>query len=658
MPSAEEYGLGLEQEQAQQTYFEGMEMMRDLLTESIDGFMAKRETEMKGHRVARQLVVEEVRTVIQGLWASARVELYGSCFTGLDLVSSDVDIVVCGLPLWGAGSVGAASPAAALTTPQQPTRPHQQQSLERKHSDSNVSSSSSPEGTVCSVATTTSGGTHRSVGPAEPSSAGSSVMGEDEESSHASDVSSSTLRTPAGAQSPALSSPTSSPRLGPTTPATSLATSATPPRPLPPGHGESVRCLHQLAASLEGRPWVRSLKTIDTAYVPVIKILADPCALLGKEEAAAKGLSAAIVVPVDISLEGPQHGGIASSLLIRDMVGPGGPYAHAVPLTLVLKSLMTQRGLNQPWCGGVSSYALMLMVIAVLQQFETPEVAQANVLALARSVDTIKRRMLPPPTSTPPPHHHDARQQQQHQLAASSSSSSPASMDYGKALRGGSSSTSVGPSSRPPVEVKPPPPLSTGGYGSPAEVSYRLWSQFAAAQTGGQEGKGGGVDGPGGHEHDGLTSGFLLTYFLEYFGRVFNPRVEGISVDQGYGLTFPLTGYYMSLGLPVVSDPITILDPLDRSVNVARCAFRVGEIQFIFGQCLSLLETRGVEMARAHREASAIHPAPAQAGAWEDGGGVGGKKKKKKGNAAKEEVDPLPAPVPAPAPNVLGLILL
>lgn len=685
----EVYALDLEAEKAHHAYCQGIDAMRALLTDNIATFMAKREADMKTHRAAREMVLGELRTIIQGLWSGARVELYGSCFTGLDLVSSDVDIVVCGLSLTG---------STANTTPQMTRH------LEQRHNESTASSS--PDGGY-SVATTISSGSGSSSSRASttvatgPSSAASSVVDEEEEEtdihshSQLSDTSSSsvaTRSTPAGSRSPALSSPASSPRLGPATSASNssiIFMSATPPRPLPPGHGESTRLLYQLAATLECRPWVRSLKTIDTAFIPVIKILADPAVLMGVPDSLPTPATA--LVPVDISFEGRQHGGIASSLLIRDLVAPGRPYAHAVPLTLVLKALMTQRGLNQPWCGGVSSYALMLMVIAVLQQFETPEVAQANVLAIARSVDTIKRRAIPPVPSNSSSCNAGCRgsggsgssgsdvrsrskgvtipadrDKTSRRLHSSGNPVPDGPMDYGKALRGGN-----GPLEEPVtaettlMEVKPPPPLVKGGYGSPAEISYRLWSQFAAAQMtsdGGMEdrndGGGKGVESADGNsEKKGMTSGFLLTYFLEYFGRIFNPQVEGIAVDQGYGLTFPLADFFLTHGLPVVADPLTILDPLDRAVNVSRCAFRIGEIQVLFQQCLASLEAHGIEMGRR------ILQAPAAEDGWSHvgGAGSGGKKKKTKGGASgggqwqgQAPMNPVPLP---PTADVLSLML-
>ena len=42
-------------------------------------------------------------------------------------------------------------------------------------------------------------------------------------------------------------------------------------------------------------------------------------------------------------------------------------YPEAVSLTLVIKEMLSQRALNEAYTGGLSSYAVLLMVVAVLQ---------------------------------------------------------------------------------------------------------------------------------------------------------------------------------------------------------------------------------------------------------------------------------------------------
>lgn len=62
-------------EEQQQEYYGNMEATREILTENIETFMAKREVEMKEHRAQRQRVIDVLTTIINGLWGSARVEV-------------------------------------------------------------------------------------------------------------------------------------------------------------------------------------------------------------------------------------------------------------------------------------------------------------------------------------------------------------------------------------------------------------------------------------------------------------------------------------------------------------------------------------------------------------------------------------------------------
>jgi DNA polymerase sigma len=135
--------------------------------------------------------------------------------------------------------------------------------------------------------------------------------------------------------------------------------------------------LHQLAAALELNVWVESVKAIESATIPVIKLLCDP-SKLRKDFAAAAGKAAADwggaggrvsatggLVPVDISFDDGAHAGIASSKYVKGIMLK---YPEAYPLTVVLKELLAQRGLNEPFSGGLSSYSLVLLVITILQQ--------------------------------------------------------------------------------------------------------------------------------------------------------------------------------------------------------------------------------------------------------------------------------------------------
>lgn len=59
-----------------------------------------------------------------------------------------------------------------------------------------------------------------------------------------------------------------------------------------------------------------------------------------------------------------RHGGVANTLFVLKLRSM---HPQLAPLVLVLKQLLYERGLNDPYTGGLSSYALVIMVAAVLQ---------------------------------------------------------------------------------------------------------------------------------------------------------------------------------------------------------------------------------------------------------------------------------------------------
>jgi hypothetical protein len=180
----------------------------------------------------------------------------------------------------------------------------------------------------------------------------------------------------------------------------------------------------RLASELELQPWAVQVKAIPTATVPVVKMLADPSKLPGL---AGKGgnwmmhqhiaVQAGISVegtpppsispeqgsgvspqshffsphqmlpqwrgadimnglqPVDITFEGPEHGGIGSTTFSTRVVqeackelGLAPESTPVVQVASVLKELLAQRRLNEPFTGGLSSYGLLLLLLAVLKE--------------------------------------------------------------------------------------------------------------------------------------------------------------------------------------------------------------------------------------------------------------------------------------------------
>ena len=184
----------------------------------------------------------------------------------------------------------------------------------------------------------------------------------------------------------------------------------------------------RLAAELERQPWAVLVKAIPTASVPVVKVLADPSRLpgatpptvMGGEEwmikqqpttnqnvgdmpgaapstrgaSSAAGASQGNVSPyqsaiqppvwrgadvdngllkLDITFEGPEHGGIGSTEFsarvvqnVCDETGLTPENTAFVQVVMVVKELLAQRRLNEPFSGGLSSYSLLLLVLSVM----------------------------------------------------------------------------------------------------------------------------------------------------------------------------------------------------------------------------------------------------------------------------------------------------
>ncbi|CAM9958972.1 unnamed protein product, partial [Choristocarpus tenellus] len=71
--------------------------MVSCLDRNVENFMQKLGRAMQPRRRAWSQVIARVRELVAGIWKEARLEMYGSCYTGLELPSSDVDVVVCGI---------------------------------------------------------------------------------------------------------------------------------------------------------------------------------------------------------------------------------------------------------------------------------------------------------------------------------------------------------------------------------------------------------------------------------------------------------------------------------------------------------------------------------------------------------------------------------
>ena len=334
----------------------------DRLTRDIGNFMKRREEALTRRRQERKLVLSALQDSLtvslvsqnqfiaiiclltlclrQTIWpGGCKVQMYGSCATDLDLPSSDLDVVVCGLDQSESAALVAHSQATSLSPSKLDIRAGE---LEYVNGDN------------------TSTEEIRKTRPSEQPTSGDGTM----------------------PQYPLSFKPM-------TTNAERVVT---------------------LALELERQPWAVHVKAIPTATVPVIKILADPARFQGMGHTSGEWLAqqphrspstssrepndntppyhnAPNLMPwrgadvvngllsVDITFEGPEHGGIGSTIFSTRVVeefsresGLPADSTAPVQVLMVLKELLAQRRLNEPFSGGLSSYALLLLVISVVRE--------------------------------------------------------------------------------------------------------------------------------------------------------------------------------------------------------------------------------------------------------------------------------------------------
>eukprot|EP00743_Colponemidia_sp_Colp-15_P006139 GILK01006598.1.p1 GENE.GILK01006598.1~~GILK01006598.1.p1 ORF type:complete len:1078 (-),score=157.86 GILK01006598.1:278-3511(-) len=151
-----------------------------------------------------------------------------------------------------------------------------------------------------------------------------------------------------------------------------------------PDRAMIIQLLRFLATELEKFVWVRSLQAIDTALVPVIKLVADPMAPYLDEQGRVVGIPppyANLPIAIDITFDeslciSPRirtHFGLASCALLKEYTFTLSAFQ---PLVVFIKQLLVDRKLNNAYTGGLSSYCIGLMVAAFLNS--RPAAAQDN----------------------------------------------------------------------------------------------------------------------------------------------------------------------------------------------------------------------------------------------------------------------------------------
>eukprot|EP01018_Ginkgo_biloba_P022544 Gb_00149 [translate_table: standard] len=177
-------------------------------------------------------------------------------------------------------------------------------------------------------------------------------------------------------------------------------------------NGIKETCLQHAARYLANQEWVKSdsLKTIENTAIPIIILVVKVLSQLGggnedcsksqaiknehvQKDGEGNEVNAAKLrnslfpvssvsstcetwkrswgdeddrqaVRLDISFESSSHTGLQTAELVKELTGQ---FPAIVPLALVLKQFLTDRSLDHPYSGGLSSYCLVLLITRFLQ---------------------------------------------------------------------------------------------------------------------------------------------------------------------------------------------------------------------------------------------------------------------------------------------------
>ncbi|TMW63722.1 hypothetical protein Poli38472_002663 [Pythium oligandrum] len=107
--------------------------------------------------------------------------------------------------------------------------------------------------------------------------------------------------------------------------------------------------LEEIATRLRSQPWIKHIEVVRGAKVPVAKVV-----LADRD------------LRVDVSIENHHTRlGIEASVIVRDYI-TAIPVLH--PLIMVLKQFLREKGLNNAFTGGLSSYCVSLMAVYLVER--------------------------------------------------------------------------------------------------------------------------------------------------------------------------------------------------------------------------------------------------------------------------------------------------
>ncbi len=332
------------------------------LSDDMNKFMTSRSVALSTRRRERGALLAALQETVQGIWAGrCHVEMYGSCATQLDLPSSDLDVVVCGLD--------------CVESPNQIGR---KQSFREDSTDDSCIAPDSP--THCEM---NQAFAQQFYPPLTYN--GNRVIR----------LATELERIPWAVQVKAI----------PTASVPVIKILADPSRL--PGATSMDWMIHhqqQMAAAAVAAAEMNSAKVhlpkscteqngggdsqtkiysgdvqnSTTSHHMTTNAILSPNSPVSYHATSHPWRGADVMnglFSLDVTFEGPEHGGIGSTQfsasIVQEACNETGLSAESTPVVqvlMIIKELLAQRRLNEPFSGGLSSYAILLLVVAVVKE--------------------------------------------------------------------------------------------------------------------------------------------------------------------------------------------------------------------------------------------------------------------------------------------------
>ena len=325
------------------------------------------------------------------------------------------------------------------------------------------------------------------------------------------------------------------------------------------------------------------------------------------------------LLKLDITFEGPEHGGIGSTeysiVAVNQICRELGLPAERTPFVqvlMVLKELLAQRKLNEPYSGGISSYALLLLLLGLVRE---------RAIIREEIERTERQRQAVASGSTYASEQNGTRSPDVPQvLARPSISQNPsASSSWASIAKTTQTSKAPGSANSSFVEAAKPSFADTVTRSADSSQAESLSKERSRKETKKSETptkadsnlSGDGVTAVFPESFSDVievlcsgetTAGKLLLHFLLYYGQHFDAQTTALDLSGKHERTGPYYSPYIQRKAPgsidpitgmLTVDPIVIYDPLEgaENNNVARRCFTWTTIRGIFAQSYATLSS-------------------------------------------------------------------